>query len=126
MRTRLSFVSNSSSCSFIITNKSDHTLTLEDFCKDTVDSVLEDYNKNYLTSHTREEVLVSVREYIDKVQRGEGFPGTSKNMVLAAGEGGYYIFSNYGDGGTLFEHMYERSYNWDVTKLWAVECGGYM
>jgi len=56
MKTRSSFVSNSSSCSFCITNLTNKTLTVRDFILENP-QLIEDFNKYYGYEYTLEEVL---------------------------------------------------------------------
>ena len=45
MKTRTSFVSNSSSCSFIITNKTEQSLSIGDFARENINLLLEYYDR---------------------------------------------------------------------------------
>lgn len=58
MKKRNGFVSNSSSSSFIITNKTDKILTLVDFVKENP-QLIEDWNLSYGYNNTYEELLES-------------------------------------------------------------------
>jgi len=51
MKTRNSFVSNSSSCSFCITNNTDSSLTIKDFILENL-QLIEDYNAWYGGAYT--------------------------------------------------------------------------
>jgi len=65
MKTRNGFVSNSSSTSFIVTNKSDVQKTLVDFVKENP-QLVEQYNSEYSGEYTLEE-LISDAEKLDEV-----------------------------------------------------------
>ncbi|MFA6988280.1 MAG: hypothetical protein WC185_04505 [Acholeplasmataceae bacterium] len=56
MKTRSSFVSNSSSCSFCITNLTNKTLTVRDFILENP-QLIEDFNKYYGFNYTLRDVL---------------------------------------------------------------------
>lgn len=58
MKNRNGFVSNSSSTSFIITNKSNKDLTLVDFVKENP-QLIEAWNQYYSYNNTQEELLES-------------------------------------------------------------------
>jgi len=76
MKIRTGFVSNSSSCSFTITNLTDKTLRLEEFARE-ASEVVDYYNKIYCReasdepSYPIEEVIESARKRGLKLHPGE-------------------------------------------------------
>ena len=56
MKTRKGFVSNSSSCSFLITNTSNKKLTLLDFVKENT-QLVQEFNDGYDYNHTQEDMI---------------------------------------------------------------------
>ncbi len=90
MRKRTSFVSNSSSCSFIITNKTNHDLTLVDFVKEN-EWLIKKFNKYYDYSYTLKELVTNAKD------RNEiFFPG--KNFAIYGDE--------YGDAlGRVYDYI---------------------
>jgi len=61
MKTRNGFVSNSSSSSFIITNKSDRNISLVDFVKENP-QLIQKWNQEYSYDETQEELIESAEE----------------------------------------------------------------
>ena len=90
MKKRHNFVSNSSSCSFIITNKTNDKLTLVDFVKEN-EWLIKDFNAGYEYSYTLKEVIKNAEE------RNEVFsPG--KNLAIYGDE--------YGDAlGRIYDYI---------------------
>ena len=82
MKTRNSFVSNSSSCSFIITNLTDRNLSLTTFVKETV-YLLYDFHKEYYQTE------ITMEQMIDEAEKEcEIFlPHESKCLVFGDEQG---------------------------------------
>jgi hypothetical protein len=109
MKLRNGFVSNSSSSSYIITNRSEVDKTLRDFVEATVDGVLGDYNSRGCHQYTRKEVMDSFRKYVDKIANLPSYyegDGLSTSIDLPANSSRVFLFADYGDGGLLFEEIY--------------------
>lgn len=70
MKKRNGFVSNSSSSSFLITNKTDRTLTLVDFVKENP-QLVEEWNDYYDYENTQEELLESAENNNLDIDPGE-------------------------------------------------------
>lgn len=63
MKTHLGFISNSSSTSFIITNKTIHPLPLREFVEENI-HLVDDFNKMYTWhNYKAEELLEAVKNY---------------------------------------------------------------
>jgi hypothetical protein len=94
MKLRNGFVSNSSSTSFIITNKTDHNLKLVDFVKENP-QLVDKFKKNY--GYTKNEVFCQDNMIKDALVRDELFkPGDN--------------YATYGDNdydtlGTVFDYI---------------------
>jgi len=89
MKKRNGFVSNSSSSSFIITNKTNNILTLVDFVKENP-SLVDDWNFIYGYDNTQEELLKSAEE------NDFDFPANSSDE---------YLFGD--EDGTLIGHVFD-------------------
>lgn len=67
MKTRFGFVSNSSSTSFIIENKTSEKRSILDFAKENA-HLLDEFNKSYRDDITLEDFLVSAeKDYSDEI-----------------------------------------------------------
>jgi len=89
MKTRNGFVSNSSSTSFIIRNKSGNDLTLVDFVKENP-QLIEQWNEEYNRYNTQEELIKSAD------QNNIDFPANSED---------YYVFGD--ESGTLIGKVFD-------------------
>jgi len=70
MKTRNGFVSNSSSTSFIITNRTDKEKTIVDFVKENP-QLLDEYNIQYEGTYTLQNLLDSAEADNTKLSRGD-------------------------------------------------------
>ena len=86
MKTRTGFVSNSSSSSFIITNKTDKPLDLLELAKDAL-HILKEFNEEYGHSFTEEEFLKSAKDEKTTVRPGaqEMIFGDEDGTVIGQG-----------------------------------------
>ena len=91
MKVREGFVSNSSSSSFIITNKSNKVLTLIDFVKENP-QLVEQWNSEYHYDNTQEELLESARN------NNNDFPAKSSDEYVFGDESGTLI-------GRIFDYI---------------------
>jgi hypothetical protein len=89
MKIRNGFVSNSSSSSFLIRNKSDKDLTLVDFVKENP-QLIEDWNDMYDYKNTQEELLQSAEE---------------NNLIFPANSKHEYVFGD--EDGTLIGQVFD-------------------
>ena len=101
MKARSGFVSNSSSTSFIITNKTDRDMSLRDFCTATLDTVLTFYNEDEPKQKTRKEVLDSVDVFAKRISEerqphGEDGIHFSQSIEVPAHSSRTFMFSGYG------------------------------
>jgi len=64
MKIRNGFISNSSSCAFIIVNVSDKKLTLVDFVKENP-QLVEEYNEMYDEDYTQDDMIKSAQMRMD-------------------------------------------------------------
>lgn len=109
MKTRNGFVSNSSSSSFIIINKSNKELTLVDFVKENP-QLVQDWNSSYGFNNTQEELIKSAKE--NNVE----FPDNSSDEYIFGDEEGTligrifdYILRNGGESKN-FKWYFYKSY----------------
>jgi hypothetical protein len=87
MKTRQGFISNSSSSSFMITNKSDKTLTITDFALENR-QLLDDYNDQYNGEETLGQLIGSAADRLDSSPNEYTFaPHSSKCCVFGDEEG---------------------------------------
>lgn len=89
MKIRNGFVSNSSSSSFIIRNKSNKSLTLVDFVKENP-QLVENWNSNYDYDVTQEELILSAEK---------------NNITFASNSSDEYYFGD--DDGTLIGRIFD-------------------
>lgn len=89
MKIRNSFISNSSSTSFLIRNKSSLPLTLVDFVRENP-QLIEEFNERYDYKYTQEELIISADE------NPVDFPPNSE---------GIYTFGD--EDGTLVGHVFD-------------------
>ena len=109
MKIRIGFVSNSSSSSFIIVNKSNEDLTLTDFVRENPQLIVE-WNSYYGYDNTQEELLESAERNNLK------FKANSKEKYIFGDEDGTligrifdYILRNGGDSEN-FNWYFDRYY----------------
>jgi len=93
MKIRNGFVSNSSSTSFIITNTSDETKTIEDFVKENL-HLIDDFNDYYDDDYSYEEVIDSAKKDYDDVI----FSGKERKNVIFGDEEGTVL-------GRIFDYI---------------------
>lgn len=91
MKMRIGFISNSSSCSFTICNKTDEIKTLVDFIKENP-QLLVDFNEEYKHNFTMEELLDSAKH------RGIIFQPTSSQTCIFGDEDGTVV-------GAIFDYI---------------------
>jgi hypothetical protein len=70
MKAKLGFISNSSSCSFVIKNQTDEHKDIRDFAKETLHLVLE-FNEQYDHDTTIESFMNDCNEYYISWEPGE-------------------------------------------------------
>lgn len=114
MKMRHGFVSNSSSCSFTITNKTDEDKTLVDFAKETP-HLVEDFKIQYSGYKNEEERFNQERMISDAEQHNEHFaPGESKLLVFGDDDGdtiGHVYDYMLRDGGK------SKSFTWEFCEM---------
>ncbi len=107
MKIRNGFVSNSSSSSFLITNKGTQTKTLIDFVKETP-HLVEEYNYHYRGKYTQKQLLKNAEKENIIFE-----PGETKECIFGDEQGTFigcvydYILR---DGGT------SRNFNWQFSE----------
>ncbi|MEK6833228.1 MAG: hypothetical protein AABY32_04220 [Nanoarchaeota archaeon] len=111
MKFRIGFVSNSSACSFLITNKTDEDKSLFDFLKEANPSFYEkikkhdwnynDYGDNYYES--KKEFFLRIFKIINKENNT---PEDNENQIIYKGEHEY----QFGDGeGYEIAEIFEKA-----------------
>lgn len=89
MKIRNGFVSNSSSSSFLISNKTDRDLTLVDFVKENP-QLVEEWNTIYNYNNTQEELIASAE---------------ANNIIFPAATSEEYVFGD--EEGTLIGRIFD-------------------
>jgi len=88
---RSGWVSNSSSTSFIIENKTKNPLTVKDFAQENL-QVLRDFNKEYDYNFTEKEFLESAGKIKQKIKPGPNVMEFGDNHGLGCGEAVGHVF----------------------------------
>lgn len=109
MKKRNGFVSNSSSSSFIITNKSDNILSLSDFVRENP-QLVEEWNTGYGYDVTQEELIESAE------QNNFDFPAKSTEDYIFGDEDGTLI-------GRVFDYILRdggssQNFNWHFSQFY--------
>jgi hypothetical protein len=114
MKIRYGFVSNSSSCSFIITNTSNKRLSLVDFVKENpqlVEQYFNQYEKPYREKHDTEADTLAAEALAllngEKLYTQNALLRSAKenNFYIQAGEEKYCIFGD--EDGTLIGQVFD-------------------
>ena len=92
MKLRQGFVSNSSSCSFLITNTSDKTLTLADFVKENP-QIIKEYLDEYWEGQYGPNPVPYPDPYAEEL---EGDPAAKEAKKLLSGDDGRYEYTQAG------------------------------
>lgn len=124
MKVRNSFVSNSSSCSFIITNKSKKTLTIVDFVKENP-QLIENFKSQYDwhkddPKFTQENLILSAE---NRLKRAQEFK-EAKHYVYPPGFSAYVVFGDeQGDLiGEVFDYILRdggnsENFKWEMYEM---------
>lgn len=109
MKIRHGFVSNSSSTSFTITNKSNKDLTLVDFVKENP-QLVQDWNSSYQYDETQEDLIKSAEE------NNIDFPADSIDEYTFGDEDGTLI-------GRIFDYILRdggesKNFKWEFYKFY--------
>lgn len=109
MRFRNGFVSNSSSCSFVIKNQTGDTKNMEDFALET-GHLVKEFNKEYdWNNHTLSEFMSNIDDY-----QIEWEPGETK-VVIFGDEDGTIMGKVYDY--MLRESDYSNSFSWHLKEM---------
>jgi len=117
MKIRNGFVSNSSSSSFCIRNKTDKTLTMEDFVKENGERLLEEFFKQF-TWHDRNDEKYTFENMLKLVPQYQATFEPHKDVSCSFGDEDYNVL------GEVFDYMLREINESESFEWFCTECHG--